>query len=173
MNELNKKKEKSKFKESNRQFGILLKISLIIGIIVVSGFIIYYLLKPEPGYVTLGILNEDEKAENYPTEGTVNETISFYVTVGNYMNKDFSFQVMIKKGNNQTSMYPDIPSNGLIDSTIGDFTLNHNENWASEQISISFPQLGENQIIIVELWQIKSETEEFYSNAWMRLNITN
>ncbi|KKK92065.1 hypothetical protein LCGC14_2706660 [marine sediment metagenome] len=56
--------EKSNLRKSYMQFEVLLKISLIIGILIVSGFIIYYILTPEPGYVTLGILNED-KLSNY------------------------------------------------------------------------------------------------------------
>ncbi len=39
--------EKNNLKKSYKQFGILLKISLIIGIVIISGFIIYYILTPE------------------------------------------------------------------------------------------------------------------------------
>ena len=173
MNELTKKKEVNNLKESNKQFGLLLKISLIIGILIVSGFIIYYVLNPEPGYVSFGILNEEEKAENYPTSATLNETIFFYAYVGNYLNRDFSFQVKIKQGNNQTLLSSREQSNGTLVYTIGTFTLSHNEDWTSLLLNVSFSELGENQIIIVELWQIKNNIEEYFNNAWMRLNITN
>jgi len=168
-----KNEEKINLKKSYKQFGILLKISLIIGIVIVSGFIIYYILTPESGYVTLGILNEDKRAENYPTEATANESISFYVTVGNYLNRDFTFQIKIKKGNNNTVKSPSIPSNGTLDFTIGNFTLNHNNNWISVKLNVSFSELGENQIIIAELWQIKNDIEEYYNILWLQLNITN
>lgn len=173
MNETIKKNENHNLKTSNKHFEILLKISLIIGIVVVSGFIIYYILTPEPGYVTFGILNENKEAENYQTEAAVNETISFYVTVENYLNRDFTFRVEILKGNNNTLLSPSIPSNGTLDYSIGNFTLNHNDNWISEQLNVSFSEVGENQIIITELWQIKSEIEEFYNTLYLRLNITN
>jgi len=68
---------------------------------------------------------------------------------------------------------PLIPSNGTLDYSIGNFTLNHNDNWISEQLNASFSEVGENQIIITELWQIKSEIEEFYDTLYLRLNITN
>lgn len=165
--------EKNNLKNSYKQFEILLKISLIIGIVIVSGFIIYYILTPEPGYVTFGILNEDKKAENYPTEASANETISFYVTVGNYLNRDFTFQIKIKKGNNNTVKSSLIPSNGTLDFTIGNFTLNYNNNWISVKLNVSFLELGENQIIIAELWQIKNNIEEYYDILWLQLNITN
>ena len=165
--------EKNNLKKSYKQFETLLKISLIIGIVIVSGFIIYYIFTPEPGYVTLGILNEDRRAENYPTEASVNETIFFYVTVGNYMNRDFSFQVMIKKGNNDTLMRPTFPSNGSLENIIGNFMLSNGGDWISEKLNISFSQIGNNQIIITELWQIKNNIPKYYTKLWVRLNITN
>ena len=173
MKKLSNNNERNDLVKSNKQFEILLKISLIIGIIIVSGFIIYYLLTPEPGYVTFGILNEDKKAENYPTTATINETIPFFITVENYLNQDFSFQVKIKKGDDNTLMSPTIPSNGTLDFIMGNFTLDHKSDWISSQLNISFSQLGENQIIIAELWQIKNSIEEFYDILWLRLNITN
>ncbi|MHA2007941.1 MAG: DUF1616 domain-containing protein [Promethearchaeota archaeon] len=172
MNETAKKDEKSNLKKSYKEFETLLKISLIIGIVIVSGFIIYYLLTPEPGYVTLGILNEDKKAEDYPTSATINETISFYVSVGNYLNRDFKFQVQIKKGNKETLMSPNVPTNGSLDFIIGNFTLNNKVDWTSEQLNVSFSEQGENQIIVAELWQIKNTEENFYDKVWLRLNIT-
>jgi len=172
MSENTKKNEKRDLKNSNKHFEKLLKICLIIGIIVVSGFIIYYILTPEPGYATFGILNENQEAGNYPTEASVNETISFYVTVGNYMNRDFSFQIQVKKGNKDTLMVPNVPTNGSLDFIVGNFTLSNGGVWISEKLNISFSQIGNNQIIITELWQIKNNIPEFYTKLWVRLNIT-
>ena len=85
------KVDKDKNLTSWKHFEALLKISLIIGIIIISGFIIYYVLTPEPGYVTFGILNENQEAENYPTQAPFNETIFFYLTVENNLEKVFNF----------------------------------------------------------------------------------
>ena len=57
--------EKERDKTSKKQFDLIVKICLVSGIIIISGFIIYYALTPEPGYITFGILNEDREAENY------------------------------------------------------------------------------------------------------------
>ncbi|KKN71865.1 hypothetical protein LCGC14_0416140, partial [marine sediment metagenome] len=103
---------------------------------------------------------------------TVNETISFYVNVGNYLNRNFSFQIQVKRGNKDTLMALNVPTNGSLGFIIGNFTLNDKEGWTSEQLNISFSEQGENQIIIAELWQIKNAEENFYSKVWMRLNIT-
>lgn len=157
---------------SKKKFQILLMICLIAGILVVSGFIIYHALTPEPGYITFGILNEDKKAENYPTNASINENISFYLTVGNYLNREFSFRIEIKKGNYYTILTPPTHSNGTLSFIVGDFTLKNKADWISEQLNVSFSEVGENQIIIAELWEIKPSTTDFYDKLWLRLNIT-
>ena len=171
MNEKSKNNEKDT-NISNKHFEILLKVCLVIGIIIISGFIIYYIFTPEPGYVTFGILNENREAENYPTEVSVNETISFYLTVGNYLDREFNFRFKILKGNNDTVMSSS-GSNGSPYLTLGNFTLEHNNETTFGDYNISFSEIGVNQIVIAELWQIKNEVEEFYNIIWLRLNITN
>ncbi len=172
MNEINTKDQIEDSKSSNKQFEIILKVCLIIGILIVSGFIIFYLITPEPGYVTFGILNENQEAENYPTKASVNETISFYLTVGNYLNREFSFRFKIMKGNNETNLSSS-GSNGTLYRTIGNFTLENNIEQVYGSYNISFSEIGENQIIIAELWQIKNTVEQFYIILLIRLNITN
>ncbi len=172
MNEINTKDHLKDSKMSNKQFEIILKVCLIIGIIIVSGFIIYYIFTPEPGYVTFGILNENQEAENYPTKASVNETISFYLTVGNYLDRKFSFRFKIMKGNNDTNLSSS-GSNGTLYLTIGNFTLENNIEQIYGSYNISFSEIGENQIIIAELWQTKNTVEEFNNILWLRLNITN
>lgn len=163
--------EKGRNRQSRKQFDSLLKICLIIGVIVVSGFIIYAVFSPEPGYITFGILNENQEAENYPTEASRNESISFYLTVENNLAKEFSFSVKIKKGNSNTIL-SSMGSNGTLEYMIND-TLNYSNIWVSNKLNVSFSQLGANQIIIAELWQIgNSEIEKFYDILWLRLNIT-
>ncbi len=172
MNEKSKNNEKDT-NISNKHFEILLKVCLVIGIIIISGFIIYYIFTPEPGYVTFGILNENREAEDYPTEVPVNETISFYLTVGNYLDREFNFRFKIKKGNNDTVMSSVMGSDGSLYLTLGNFTLEHNNETIFGDYNISFSEIGVNQIVIAELWQIKNEVEEFYNIIWLRLNITN
>lgn len=173
MKEINKKNEKENLKISNKIFENLLKICLIIGILVVSGFIIYYILTPEPGYVTFGILTKNLEAENYPTEATVNETISFYVTVDNKMERDFSFRIEVLKGDNETIVTSTGSINAISYYNTTKTTLMNNQFWMSEMLNISFSQPGANQRIIVELWEVQNEVEKFYNNLYLWLNITN
>jgi len=163
--------EKGRNRQSRKQFDSLLKICLIIGVIVVSGFIIYSVFSPEPGYITFGILNENQEAENYQTEASINESISFYLTVENNLAKEFSFSVKIKKGNSNTIL-SSMGSNGTLEYMIND-TLNYSNIWVSNKLNVSFSQLGANQIIIAELWQIgNNEIEKIFDILWLRLNIT-
>jgi uncharacterized membrane protein len=161
-----------KLKISNKKFENLLKICLILGIIIVSGFVVYFILTPEPGYITFGFLNENQEAGSYPTEASVNETISFYLTVENHLDRNFSFEFLIKKGDNDTALSSN-GSNGTLYLTIGNFTIKPKEYQTYGKYNISFSEIGEDHIIIAELWQIKYEIEEFYSILYIRLNITN
>ncbi|MHA2393646.1 MAG: DUF1616 domain-containing protein [Promethearchaeota archaeon] len=166
-------KDKNQTEESSRnQFNILLKISLIIGIIVISGFILYHILTPEPGFVTYGILNENQESGNYPTNTTVNNPIFFYITVDNYLERNFSFQIQIKKGDETTSKNPTYGSDGILNYTLGNFTLEDKQSWVSEQLNVSFSEVGDNQFIITELWEIKNTEIEYYDILWLTLNIT-
>ena len=153
-----------KKKINNNQFQKLVTIVLIIGIITASGFIIYYLLKPEPGFVVFGILNSEKKAENYPTSAKVGENISFYVTVNNQMNRDFSFRVKILKGNNKTELSSKGSFNATSFLNLTQVTLNHDQFWMSPKLNISFSIPGANQSIITELWEIPSPSVEKYFN---------
>ncbi|MFW9894773.1 MAG: DUF1616 domain-containing protein [Candidatus Thorarchaeota archaeon] len=158
--------------QSKKQFDILLKVCLIIGIIIISGFIIYYALTPESGYITLGILNEEQKAEDYPTEAVVNESIFFYVTVENQKEHEFSFRIEILKGNNDTIVNSSGSFNALSYYNSSEITLLQNQFWMSNMLNISYSEIGTNQRLIIELWEIKDESEIFYTNLFLWLNIT-
>ena len=165
--------ETSNLKKNYKEFDKILKILLIIGIIIISGFIIYAFLTPKPGYWYLGILNSDKKAENYPTEAAVNETITFYISVGNYLNRDFSFHIEILKGDNETVLGPSPSLNATSFANSSTITLLHRAEWISGAFNISFSQLGANQSIIAELWEVPSVgVRRFYDVVYIRLNIT-
>ena len=166
-------KESKKALESNTKnlFERLVKISLLIGIFVVMGFIIYYSLTPEPGYLYFGVLEDGEELENYTIEAKLDESINFSVIVGNYMKRDYQFRVKVLKGNNNTILFPG-PSNGTIVHVFENTTLSHEDTWISSTINVSFNEIGANQLIIIELWEIATEIESFFDILWLRLNIT-
>ena len=172
MSEKVKNKAKPNDRNDNKHFEKLLKASLILGIIIVSGFIIYYILTPEPGYVNFGVLNSDKEAEDFPTTAHVMEDIEFFITVENYLYQDFIFRIKILKGDDNTKLGSTGSQGATSVFITSQITLNSNTKWISPKLHVSFSQVGSNQIIIVELWQItENGNEEFFDILWMRINI--
>jgi uncharacterized membrane protein len=166
-------KEKKEVLSSYKEFDKILRILLIIGIIIVSGFIIYAVLTPKPGYITFGLLNSDKKAEDYPTNAATGENVSFYVSVGNYLNRDFLFRIEILKGNNNTIIGSSGSSNATSFINSSTIELQHGDVWISNEFNVSFSQPGNNQIIIAELWETSiSPNDKFWEILTMHLNIS-
>jgi uncharacterized membrane protein len=165
--------DKNNIKKNYQEFNKILTALLIIGIIIISGFIVYAILTPEPGYITFGVLNSDKKAENYPTNATIGENVTFYVSVGNYLNRDFSFRIEILKGDNETVL----KSTGSVNATsylnTSTILLPHGNSWVSSAFNVSFSEPGYNQTIIAELWETNvSPKDRYWEMAWMRINVT-
>lgn len=179
MSEGIKNKKKLALNTSNKQFEKLLTVCLLIGIIVVGAFVIYYLLTPEEGFVMFGYLHQDPstgewEAENYEVNTTVGQEINFTIDVHNYLKRDFTFRVKVLKGDNDTNNEKHSPYSGaILNFTTTNITLSHGESWNSGRLNITFYDIGENHMIIMELWQILDENDEAYwDHLWMRLNVT-
>ena len=159
--------------QNYKEFGKILKLLLIIGIVVISGFITYSIFTPRPGYITIGLLNTEKKAENYPTIVTKDENVTFYVSVANYLNRDFSFRLELLKGDNNTIIGSTPSVNSYSYANISTVNLHHGENWISNSLNVSFSQPGYNQSIIIELWEMNGETiGKFWEVVYARLNVT-
>lgn len=116
----------------------LLRFLLIIGTIAISGFTTYYLLKPEPGSVILGILNSVKKVDDYPAQSMIAEKISFYMTVGIYLNRGFQFSLEILRGNKDTILNSTGSYNAESFFNTTTETLAHSESWMSNMLNVSF-----------------------------------
>ena len=170
-------KERSKssveLEKSYKDFNKILKYLLLIGIIGVSGFLIYYILTPESGFVNFGILNSDKEAGNFPEIIDVDENVSFYLTVDNYLNREFSFRIEILKSNGSKISYPSDPltSQSILNTSI--IALGNRGSWISDLFNLSFSAPGDDQNIIAELWEIKvSVPDTFFASLYLRFNVT-
>jgi len=173
MSKLINPNENNSIKKHYQGFDKVLAVLLIIGIIAISGVIIYSMFTPEPGYITLGLLNSDKKAENYPTNATKGENVTFYVSVGNYLNRDFSFRIEILTGNNETEIGSSGSSNAISFMNSSTTILSHGENWISNEFNVSFSLSGYNQIVIAELWETNTGlNDKYWEIVTMHLNIT-
>ena len=172
MSRLNEREHSNKFERNYKEFDKFLKLLLIIGIIVISGFIVYAIFTPRP-YITFGLLNSEKKAENYPTVTATGENVTFYVSVANYLDRDFSFRLEILKGDNNTIIGSTPSVNSYSYLNLSTVNLRHGENWISSALNVSFSQPGNNQIIIAELWEMNGETiKKFWDVLTLRLNVT-
>ncbi len=173
MSGLNEREHSNKLEKNYKEFDKFLKLLLIIGIIVISGFIAYAIFTPRPGYITFGLLNSEKKAENYPTITATGENVTFHVSVANYLNQDFSFRLEILKGDNNTIIGPSPSVNSYSYLNLSTVNLHHGEIWISSSLNVSFSQPGNDQIIIAELWEMDGETiKKFWEVLTLRLNVT-
>jgi len=170
------KKDKNKLINlSYKEFEKILTVILLIGIITLFSFIIYYIATPEEGYVMFSVLNKDKELSNYPTNATVDENITLHLVVGNYLAGDFQFRVKYGPCSNTTLIYP--TDSGSSNATLSNWTainsLKAGQIWESGQVNVSFTDVGDNQVIIFELWQIiPNSDDKFWTYNFLRLNIT-
>ena len=129
-------------KKSFQHFGKLLTVCLIVAILIIAGFIIYYLYTPESPYHTYTILNEDKKMEAYPINASRGEDISFYLGLGNNLEEDLIFTIIISKGDNTTILSPYGTLNRDYNYTATNFILSHEKIWFSNQLNMSFYETG-------------------------------
>ncbi|MBY9010630.1 MAG: DUF1616 domain-containing protein [Candidatus Lokiarchaeota archaeon] len=170
---VNERQDSKELNRNYKEFDKLLKLLLIIGIIVISGFIAYAVFTPRLGYITTGLLNSEKKAENYPTITTTGENVTFYVSVANYLNRDFSFRLEILRGDNNTLIGPAPSVNAYSYVNLSTVNLHHGKDWISSSLNVSFSQPGNNQTIIVEIWEMDGETiKKFWDILTLHLNVT-
>ncbi len=168
-------KEKNSHNNSNQERKNLVKITkiiLLIGIILTSCFIIYEIIKVEPGYYTYGLLNSEGYAQDYPTQIKINENVTLYTTVGNFLNEDLTFSIHILKGNYSTWINSESGSNGTLIRKFPNITLQHGNEWISDAQNISFSNTGQNRTIIFELWKIENNLEIYLDILTITLNVT-
>jgi uncharacterized membrane protein len=173
MNTYNDKREAEVVLKNNRALDKLIKVLLIIGIIVISGIIIYFIFNPAPGYTTFGLLNSNKQAGNYQKTASVGENVTFHAIVGNFLGRDFRFYVEVLIGDNDTIRSETGSRNTTSAYNTSIFNLHHTETWMSDSLQVSFSQVGTNYSVIAELWEVTTGSgNEFKNIMWFIINIT-
>ena len=167
-------KTKLRLELSDKHFQKIVTTCLLIGIIIVSGFVFYYVLIPKEGTISFGVLDENKGVEDFPKNLTIGEDVTFYISVVNNLLRDAEFKIYVLKGDNDTdNRYYHNESGAEINYTISNIVIKNGNEWLSEPQNISFYELGENHMVIVELWEILSDdSEKYWIHDWFRLNIT-
>jgi uncharacterized membrane protein len=145
---------------------------LIVGILVVSGFIAYNLLKPNEEYVLFALLNEDMELGNYNSHLQPGNSTSLYFYLENHMQRTTEFNVRMYQGNESSYIKP---SQGILNATlIGNFThtLENNANWTSFQ-TVRFDQTG-MQFVGFEVYKLTNNGWSYIENhtIYLRINVT-
>jgi uncharacterized membrane protein len=107
---------------------------------------------------------------DYPSQIVASESVKLNVYVGNQMGKPMYYTVMIKLGDNGTTVNP-APLEPLQQFSK---VIPNNANWTFP-VSLTLNQPGINQRIIFELWIYNETTNQNqYHNRWGQiwLNVT-
>lgn len=150
------------------------RIVLIIGIISVSGAIIYTLTLPEEEDLLFFVLNEDQALRDYPTNSTVDESLILYTFIQNSLGEPYNFTVNVFLCENTTIIDP---QQSLFQNPHAEFYINQSklldnkEEWISNPFSIEFDTPGQNQIIGFELWIYEEGIWTFKSNYILTIHI--
>ena len=148
--------------------------AIILGVTIIIAFLAaaQFVLPKGSGerYSELGILGPNMNLGDYPTEIVAGDTVNLNVYVGNQMGKPMYYLVMIKLGNNETSVDP-API-----TPIQQFTsvIPNNGTWIFP-VDVTLTNAGVNQRTIFELWTYnetlnQNQYNELWGQVW--LNVT-
>ena len=147
---------------------VILGVTVLIALVVTAPF--FLPKNTSEQFSELGILGPNMQLGDYPTQIVAGQTVNLYVYVGNQMGQPMYYDVMVKLGDNNTTVDP-API-----TPIQQFTsvLPSNGTWTFP-VHAALMQPGLNQRIIFELW-IYNETisQMQYNDRWGQvwLNVT-
>jgi uncharacterized membrane protein len=112
---------------------------------------------PQKGYMTIYLLDSQEKALNYPELLVINQNNTFpvRVEVENHMGKSQPCEVLLKVTNGTVPIFP-VEATANANYTR---TLENGEPWEIP-VTVSINKLG-NYSVIFELWTYDEEAGEF------------
>jgi uncharacterized membrane protein len=146
--------------------------SVAIALLITSVLLGYYFfeLQPEPSeYMSISILDDQKKADNYPEYvlSGVNSTFSVYIEVKNQMKTEIDTEVRVRVINQPISK---MPLDSVMPSAI--FTnkiVNGGESENFVTITLDNPDI---YLIVFELWTKSVEDEIFeFSDKYCVLNV--
>jgi hypothetical protein len=148
--------------------------AVVLGItIIVAFFSVSAIVLPRnqgEQFSELGVLGPNMKLGDYPHQVVASDTVNLYCYVGNQMGNPMYYNVMVKLGNNDTSVNP------ASVASIQQFSqvLPNNQTWTFP-VNVTLTQPGLNQRIIFELYLYnqtlnQNQYQEVWGQVW--LNVT-
>ncbi len=147
---------------------VILVATVVVAFISVSGFLLPRTSTEK--FSELGIFGKNGMLADYPTEVVASETVHLYGYVGNQMGEPTYYTVMVKLGDNQSTVNP----SSLTPIKQYRQVVANNASWTFP-VDMTLTKAGDNQRIIFELW-IYNQTinQNQYSARWgqLWLNVT-
>ncbi len=149
-------------------WAVVLAITVVIAVFAASQILLAGRVV-EP-FSELGLLGENMKIGDYPTDLVVGDEAFFYVYVGNHMGRPMYYKVLVKIGDVETAIDPaPVPPIYTFEKI-----LMHNDTWIFP-VSIPMNEPAVNLRLIVELWIYNQSIGDFqYHKRWTQLwiNVT-
>ncbi len=150
------------------------RVILIVGILGVSGAIIYTLSLPEEEDLLFFLLNENQSMSDYPSNVTVNDSLTFYIYIHNMRLEDHEYQIKCYQGDLNGTIDPmqSVSNNQDFVQIASQTTdLNYTQEWISNPFDIIFQEIGNDQRLVFELWVNRDGGWEFIPDYVLTLNI--
>jgi len=143
-------------------------IALIVVSCTVAVYYGFYGPKPEP-YNAISLLDANGKAVDYPEVLVANQnsTFSVYVQVGNHLNHNQNYQVLVKITQNLPASIPD----GLQVAPVNTVDLAVKDGETQQSlVTVTENQVG-SYAVVFELWQQDIPGSYFFTQDYCVLNI--
>ena len=121
----------------------------------------------------LGVLGPGQQIGGYPSTVTVGQGFSLYVYVGDHEGAVEYYQVLVKEGNQGTTISNSTSAN--LPPVLTDSLVLRDNSSTTFPVSLSMSTAGLNQRLIFELWMFNTTTNSFgYTGLWGQLwiNVT-
>lgn len=122
----------------------------------------------------LGVLGPDQKIGGYPTSLPVGQHFLLYTYVGNHEGRPSYYQVLVKAGNQSTTISNSTSADAP--AILTRFLVLSDNSSTTFPVTLSMPNAGLNQRLIFELWMFNTTTTQFtytglFNQIW--INVTN
>ena len=150
------------------------RVILIVGILGVSGAIIYTISQPEEEDLLFFLLNENQSMGNYPTNVSVDVPRTLYIYIQNMRLEDHEYLIKCYQSDSNGTIDPmqSVSNNqDFVQIASQSVDLNYTEEFISDPFDIIFQEPGNDQKLVFELWVNREGSWEFIPDYILILNI--
>lgn len=153
-----------------------ISVAIIISLLMYGALSIFPVLYGEQvirPFSELGILSQNEKLGEYPTELYVDQKMDLILYLSNYEGIITYYRILIKLGDSSLNVSDTMPYSGPVISHYDHVLLDKTNN--TIPIALHFNEPGLNQRLVFELYKYDTEKNTFtYDGQWLQIwfNVT-